>query len=503
MGKYNNMMKCAQVRSLVSEKQYQKALETIEELNIEQINTITDLNIIAEVFKKFERYEDAREIYLRLYDRIQTRRVIYQLIYLSVKCNNIDDAEEFYKEYLELDDKSSDRLILRYYIDKAKGADRKTLIKYLEELKQEDYMEEWAYELAKLYHKEGMEEECVRECSDIILWFGEGMIVEKAMLLKLHYVDGADISTTKAIEKTRNMAAELKMAAEIAEQNERRKIEEELRRKELYEEIRLKREKEKSFNETKKIGNLTEYIKKRQAEEAGLSEKKEESVQPDNREPYVEKPFVEEEHYKEKMLEVQKMLDKIRKEQDSDGYNPEDFLEDPPEPDEDYEDDNYEKENFGESDNSILKELQPVIEDAVSEEEQALINMVTEAKKKGQVPHFVLIGEDKEKVIELSKELSKELLRQGILPTAQIARITAERLNRIKLQNNQKKLAGGCLLIEEAYKLSLESVQSLYQFLNRNKNMVTIILTDTEENIDWLMTRNRKLKSIVEYQLKL
>lgn len=493
MGKYNNMMKCAQVRSLVSEKQYQKALDIIEELNIEQINTITDLNIIAEVFKKFERYEDAREIYLRLYDRLQTRRVIYQLIYLSVKCNNIDDAEEFYKEYLELNDKSSDRLILRYYIDKAKGVDRKTLIRYLEELKQEDYMEEWAYELAKLYHKEGMEEECVRECSDIILWFGEGMIVEKAMLLKLHYVDGADISNAKAIEKTRNMAAELKMAAEIAEQNERRKIEEELRRKELYEEIRSKREEEKrkaanenkktdeALDETKKIGNLSDYIKERQAVVKNC-EDSEDSYEEEN----TDQVFAEEDNYKGKLLEVQKMLDKIREEQDSEDYNPEDHLEDPPEPDDEYE-----------------EEIQPIIENALSEEEQALAGMVEEAKKKGKIPHFVLIGDDKTKITELSKELAKELCRQGILPTSQIARITAERLNSIKLQDNQEKLSGGCLLIEEAYKLSLESVRSLYQFLNHNKNMITIILTDTEENIDWLMTRNRKLKSIVEYQLKL
>lgn len=633
MGKYSNMMKCAQVRSLVNEKQFKKALDIIEELNIEKINTITDLNIIAEVFKKFERYEDSREIYLRLYDRIQTRRVIYQLIYLSVKCNNIEDAEEFYKEYMELDDNTCDSIILRYYIDKAKGVDRRKLIACLESLKKEDYIEEWAYELAKLYHKEGMKEECIRECTDIILWFGEGTIVEKATLLKLHYVDGADISSAKAIQETRNIAAELKMAAAIAEQNEKRKEEEEKRRKEIFTEIKSKRSEkeekkqivknteqememeEEDLGETRKIDNLQDYIKRTRkinTEEQIDEQDEKQHLSEENHKRKMEDTLIDEEKVKEHLLEVHKMLDKIREEQDSEDYDPEDYLEDPPEPD---EEDDMEEElsvqemtttqieekwqepiipeqdeiisevmeqeehiNISEPDKQeelkieeavefakrakfkrtvlekkillqeeikqeepqvtegkeeVIKEqaqneaeqeeikeqeqneskqeeilesqevLEPVIENAVSKEEQLLINMIQEAKAQNVTPHFAIIGENKKKIAELSKELAKELCRQQILPTSQIAKITADKLNRIKLQDNQKKLCGGCLLIDDAHSLSIDSLQNIYQFLNRNKDEMTIILTDNEKNMDWLMSRNRKLRQIIKFDLNI
>lgn len=607
MGKYSNMMKCAQVRSLVNEKQFEKALDIIEEINIEKINTITDLNIIAEVFKKFERYEDAREIYLRLYDRIQTRRVIYQLIYLSVKCNNIDDAEEFYKEYMELDAGSCDSIILRYYIDKAKGADRKILIESLEKLKEEEYIEEWAYELAKLYHKEGMKEECIRECTDIILWFGEGTIVEKATLLKLHYVDGADISSAKAIEETRNIAAELKMAAAIAEQNEKRKEEEEKRRREIFTEIRRKREgkkeqePEESQSEqqqtepeeakqkevesmedlglTRKIDNLQDYIKrtkKRYSDEDKAEVVKEEEVVPNEtekaEETKEEDSLIDEEKYNQSLLEVHKMLDKIREEQDSEDYNPEDYLEDPPEPDEEeeFEDEetmdnsmdlavsqeeprieevskkedeiNLEEamelakrakiqkeilENTGRLHNAeiieqeileqkkdaeelnkvadeetVKEEFEPIIENAVSKEEQLLIRLIQEAKRKDRMPHFAIIGDSKDKIEKLSKELAKELCRQQLLSTSRIAKISAEKLNRIDLQENRDKVKGGCLLVDNAHELSLDSLQGIYQFLNRNKGELSVMLTDNEENMDWLMVKNRKLRNIIEFDLK-
>lgn len=222
MSKYDSMMKCAKARNLTNEKKYDEALEQVKDIPLEQVKVIADLNLIADIFIKKEMFDKALEVYEFLYGRVQTRRILYQLIYLSVKCGQIKEAEEYYKEYISLPAQSSDRLILKYFLDKGRNAGRKQLIADLEELKREDYIEEWAYELAKLYHKEGMETECVNECSDIIMWFGEGKIVEKAMLLKLHYVDGLDISSPSAIEETRNLTADLRLAAAIAAEKERR-----------------------------------------------------------------------------------------------------------------------------------------------------------------------------------------------------------------------------------------------------------------------------------------
>ena len=272
MGKYENMMKCAQIRTYANEKQYNNAHDVLKTLNVNHITAIADLNTIADVYIQLKKYSEAKDVYLKLYDKIQTRRILYQLVYLSIKCEEMEDAEAFLEDYKKID-KTVDHIILRYYIDKAKGLDRKVLIGHLQELKKEEYIEEWAYELAKLYHKEGMEKECVAECSDIILWFSEGLIVEKAMLLRHHYVDGADISSEGAIlRETKNLASELKIAAAIAERNERIKA----KRKALHEKQIQKESEEKStvmfedgeqLEEEQFIEQLTQSVERELREE--------------------------------------------------------------------------------------------------------------------------------------------------------------------------------------------------------------------------------------------
>ena len=111
--KYDNMMKCAQVRSLANEKQYRNAYEVIQTINIDQVTALTDLNTIADVYIQLQKYAEAKGIYLKLYEKFLTRRVVYQLVYLSLKCGEIEEAEEFYREY-ETIDKSVDKIILRY-----------------------------------------------------------------------------------------------------------------------------------------------------------------------------------------------------------------------------------------------------------------------------------------------------------------------------------------------------------------------------------------------------
>ena len=137
---------------------------------------------------KTEQFEAAKAIYLRIYKRNHNKKVLYRLIYLAIRTNNLDEAERFYEEFQDLNHSEQESLILRYRIDKAKGAPFNRLIETLERLKEEDYVEEWAYELAKLYQRAGREEECRRECEDIKLWFGEGEIVERAQAL-LDYLD--------------------------------------------------------------------------------------------------------------------------------------------------------------------------------------------------------------------------------------------------------------------------------------------------------------------------
>jgi len=147
---------------------------------------------MAGVYKENGYYEEAAEIYYRIYQKSHTRKTIAQLIDISIKRDDITEAERYFTLYEKYAQEDYESHIFRFKIDKLQGASYEQLIQSLENLKKLEYSEKWAYELAKLYYKAGMEEECVKECSDIILWFCEGTYVEKAKLLRSYYANGTN-----------------------------------------------------------------------------------------------------------------------------------------------------------------------------------------------------------------------------------------------------------------------------------------------------------------------
>ncbi len=520
--KYDNMMKCAQVRSLANEKQYRNAYEVTQTINIDEITSITDLNTIADVYIQLQKYAEAKGIYLKLYERFPTRRVIYQLVYLSLKCGEIEEAEEYYSEY-ETMDKSIDRIILRYYIDKAKGASRQTLIRYLQELKRVDYTEEWAYELAKLYHKEGMSEECVQECSDIILWFGEGLIVEKAMLLKHHYMDGADISSESAIiEETRNLAAELRIAAAIAERNEREQAKQEQAEQEQLgqepveqeqlEQIQMEeaeraqadREAELLYVKPENRGVEVTYEPVYTEEPVSVDEPMYEEQPAYEEEPVFEEPSAYEE---ESVFEEPSAYEDELMYEETSAYEDEPLHEEQPTEEEesvgaeveDYEEPAYEEQDEEEA--GVYDDA--IFEGGLSEIEAAIEEIVADIKDTKSAGHIAITGEVSDKNIEIGKCLAKELYRQQILPTSKIARISAVSLNDVSLLDNRQQLEGGCLLIEEASQMTLASIQNLYQLVRKTKGNMVVILSDTEAAMESLLKKNRKLGKMIEYHIEI
>lgn len=208
MRQYELAIRIAQVHHLVDERKYKKALAVIQTIDMRQVRALSDLKVFAEVYTKTEQYDAAKATYLRIYRRSHTKRVLYRLIYLSIRTNALNDAEAYYQEFVRMNPNARDALILRYRLDKASGASMDKLIDILQELKQEEYIEEWAYELAKLYHRAGRREECKEECEDIILWFGTGEIVERARILIDHleeddsapYYDDKDFTVPKKEE---------------------------------------------------------------------------------------------------------------------------------------------------------------------------------------------------------------------------------------------------------------------------------------------------------------
>lgn len=176
------------MKSLYAEEKYEDAADIADTINWNKIKNVNALVKAGEIYEKTERYEDSRDVLLMAYDRSPIgRMIIYRLAEVAVKMQDFDAAQDYYDEFVQIAPHDSLKYVLRYDIKKAQGAPYTDLIPILEELKDQEYTEEWAYELAYLYHKAGMSDKCIDACDELILWFGDGPYVERALELKMLY----------------------------------------------------------------------------------------------------------------------------------------------------------------------------------------------------------------------------------------------------------------------------------------------------------------------------
>ena len=188
MDKYEYNLKLDQMKSLYAEEKYEDAADIADTINWNKIKNVNALVKAGEIYEKTERYEDSRDVLLMAYDRSPIgRMIIYRLAEVAVRMKDFDAAQDYYDEFVQIAPHDSLKYVLRYDIKKAQGAAYTDLIPILEELKDQEYTEEWAYELAYLYHKAGMSEKCIDACDELILWFGDGPYVERALELKMLY----------------------------------------------------------------------------------------------------------------------------------------------------------------------------------------------------------------------------------------------------------------------------------------------------------------------------
>ena len=188
MDKYEYNLKLDQMKSLFAEENYEAAAELADTINWNKIKNVNALVKAGEVYEKAERYQDSRDVLLMAYDRSPIgRMIIYRLAEVAIKMNDLSAANEYYEEFVKIAPHDNMKYVLRYNIKKAQGAGYSDLIPILEEFKEQEYTEEWAYELAYLYHKAGMSDKCIDACDELILWFGDGPYVERALELKMLY----------------------------------------------------------------------------------------------------------------------------------------------------------------------------------------------------------------------------------------------------------------------------------------------------------------------------
>lgn len=174
-----------QIKTLVMQERYEEAMKVLDEIEVSKIRNISILCLVGEVYMGLKRYDEAEQILLRVYEKNpNTRRILDLLTTLYIDKGEYSEAEYYYKEFIGVASRDLHRYILRYRLDKGKGERLSVLIDTLEKLKDYEYIEEWAYELATLYEASGETKKCIHECDEIVLWFGHGEYVDKAIVLK-------------------------------------------------------------------------------------------------------------------------------------------------------------------------------------------------------------------------------------------------------------------------------------------------------------------------------
>ena len=188
MDKYEYRVKTEQMLDHLEKKEYQKAMDIAESIDWRRVKNASMLNTVSEIYEYNGEFKKGRDILFLAFDRAPgSRKIVYRLGTLALKIKDIREATDCYEEFVKLAPKDPNQYILKYKILRTQGAALSDQIAALEEFKKAEYIEKWAYELAKLYDEAGMTAECLEECDDLILWFSEGKYVYLAMELKMKY----------------------------------------------------------------------------------------------------------------------------------------------------------------------------------------------------------------------------------------------------------------------------------------------------------------------------
>ena len=178
-------IKMEEINRLVDNKDYKGAMEVVDSIDWRRVKNVRNLCVVGEIYAANKRYEDSKEIFLLAYHRAPIgKNILYRLIEVSLKMNDIEEANEFYEEYLEVAPNDSTQYILKYKIARASQAPVSEQIRILEDYKEREFTERWSYELARLYYQNGDKDKCLDLCNEMILWFSDGKYVMKALDLK-------------------------------------------------------------------------------------------------------------------------------------------------------------------------------------------------------------------------------------------------------------------------------------------------------------------------------
>lgn len=489
MGSYGIIIKTEEIRRRVQNGDYDSAQKIIDTIPLKKVKNIADLSLFSEIYIQNERYDDAMELLYRVYKKSKTRRVLSLMLDAAIGRKNIEEAEQLLSEYQSAAPNDYNYYIYRYKIDKLKKEPYKVLIDSLEKLKQHIYLEKWIYELAKLYYKAGMEKECIQECSDIILIFGEGVYVEKAKILKAYF--SGEVGKEEIIEKLKNKTAvyndDFSNKDGLPEQDQ--EIVPENHDDEVYAE-----EERKNAAIDDEAENIYETADKLQHEDSYVMDG------PAN------------DDFKDTILE--EIANNMRKEINSLLNNAQNS-----EAIENYTDSDEEKDiinlfNLDET-NEDLEQLDRLAESLnvnirhifgnflhISDLQNQLLKslkLITDQNTKSV--QLIITGAPLSGKTALAKDIAVFLNKIGRLKTSKIAKISAMKLNDTDLKKRREDLRNSCLVIEKAGELKKDAIDRIMDIIKFFSGDIAVILEDDKDSIERLLAKYPKIRDIFKNNL--
>lgn len=508
MGSYENIIKLEEMKKKVEEGDLETAQRILDTMDLKKIKNILDMKLIAEVYEGNGKYEEAKDFYLKIYEKTHSRKSLYDLLNIIIKLSDVEEAGYYYEQYERIAPDDFYNYVFRYYIEKMKGATYESLIEILKELKKREYIEKWAYELAKLYYKMGMEQECIRECSDIILWFGEGPYVEKAKLLRSYYMGEADKemiieqlkrrAESKSTGQAYSSDTELELSLESDYADEESKgNEEDSNGKDpeygIHEDLEynLSRDVQYYLNEeSAAYAGYEEEAAYVGDEEAGYNEQDEQAG-------YEASEAAEYDY----SYDSDYTYDYSYEHAGSDEEQPEAFS-----TDENISENGNEYDLFAWLEDKYGFEPYELFGDYLNNEEiklqlmQCLENILVDDSNNILM---LISGSARSGKTSLAKKLAIFLNIIGRLKTQKLAKISAEKLNTIDIFTKKEVITDCCLVIENASSLTESTLESVLELSNELPSALPVVFEENTEKISKLFEEHPVLMDLLQNRIYL
>lgn len=485
MDKYEFNIKVEQIKKLVSKSDYETAMKIADTIDWRRVRNVNILSMVAGIYEKNGEFQEAKDILLLAFERAPIgKRLLYKLAELALKEGSTEEAEDYYKEFCDMAADDPRQYILRYMILKAKGAPVEQLIHTLEQYCNAELDEKWMYELAELYNKAGMEQLCVMTCDKIMLMFGLGKYVDKAMELKLQYaplnkyqmdlVENKDKyeAKLKAVEQEYHQGTSF---VQPVENTDRRQLgrEEEAEDENVYAEET--REPETGYEQ--------EYPEDEEPEEYEEEPEPEETLAVTIQEDDVteDEAAVEDSEYEKNAAAVS--------EENMDSED--EAVYETAAADEDIRARLHEAQAQEKLAREMSKLSAAAMEEETLEDEMGQTRALTDIRelRKGPVysgsNHLMIEAEAPEKGLELAIEALRKIHKETGIKN-QAAKISGEKLNRRGVFALADKLTGKDLIIENAGDMTEAILQELNQLMARDETGMNVVLIDTAKRLEEL-----------------